>query len=133
MAGKRQRFPDQLADRRPQRFWPLTVLLEVVVTAPPPPADIGDEAVRVWTSPVARTVTCPPIARRWTTGSGASASAAAVAKLVVVFAATTLENGTDAEGRPCVERNATGSTDQRTYDGAFRHPLPASDRGGWCG
>src|SRR5665647_2703105 len=61
MAGKRQRSPDQLIDRRPQRFRPLTVLPEVLVTAPPPPADIGDEALRIWTefwtSRVASTVT----------------------------------------------------------------------------
>ena len=61
MAGKRQRSPDQLADRRPQRARPLTVLTETVATPPRPPADIDDEAVQVWTefwtSPVARTVT----------------------------------------------------------------------------
>ena len=61
MADKRQRSPDQLADRRPQRARPLTVLAEGVVSPPAPPADIDDEAVQVWTefwtSPVARTVT----------------------------------------------------------------------------
>ena len=43
MAGKRQRSPDQLADRRPQRARPLTVLTETVATPPGPPADIDDE------------------------------------------------------------------------------------------
>ena len=61
MAGKRQRDPGQLADRRPQRARPLTVLAEPVATLPDLPPDMDGEAARVWTefwsSPVARTVT----------------------------------------------------------------------------
>ena len=61
MAGKPQKLPGDLVDRRPSRQRGLTLLRDGPPSAPPPPDGLGDYAKAVWQaffrSPVSRTVT----------------------------------------------------------------------------
>ena len=73
MAGKRQKPPNALADRRPSRFRPLSVLpADVEPVIPEPPEGLGNVALEAWArffrSPVSKTVNMDahgPRIRHW--------------------------------------------------------------------